>query len=91
MSAKGKLLITIVEGKNMPTMDWIGSSDVFVQAKVASNKVKTKVIKRCLQPIWNEKFLIGYQNSSDEVEFSVYGLFFKFLNFSFRLGSFEFK
>jgi len=67
-------MVTVVEGKNMPTMDWIGSSDVYVQTKIASTKVKTKVIKRCLQPIWNEKFLIGYQNSSDEIEFSVYGL-----------------
>ena len=69
------LNFTVVEGKNMPAMDFGGKSDLYVISKLGSNKHKTKVMKKTLQPIWNEKFQLKFNNLNDDVIFEVYGIF----------------
>ena len=39
-----------------------GSSDPFVTVEVGSKKVKTKVISKSLNPVWNESFVIRHSN-----------------------------
>eukprot|EP01080_Neovahlkampfia_damariscottae_P006512 gene6512-10520_t len=66
------LNFTVVEGKDMPAMDLGGKSDLYVVSKLGPNNHKTKVIKKSLQPIWNEKFQLTFNNMNDDVIFEVY-------------------
>jgi Ca2+-dependent lipid-binding protein len=58
-----RLNVHVLEGKNMPAMDWTGSSDCFATITLGKITQKTNVIMKCLQPVWNE-----------HLEFEVYDL-----------------
>lgn len=50
--------ITVLEGRHLAAMDKSGTSDPYVTLKTTFNKqsFKTKIIKKTLEPKWNESF-----------------------------------
>ena len=62
--AKLQMDLTIKEARDLPAADAAGffdrkgapSSDPFVQVKVAKHKIRTKTIKKNLNPAWNEQY-----------------------------------
>ncbi|XP_044495769.1 protein C2-DOMAIN ABA-RELATED 11-like [Mangifera indica] len=50
----GQLKVTVVQGKRLVIRDF-KSSDPYVIVKLGNQTAKTKVINRCLNPVWNEE------------------------------------
>lgn len=64
---EGKLTIEIKEAKNLIPMDPTGMSDPYVKLKLHPNKQKTKIMKKNLNPTWNETFHFNItQNDKDK-------------------------
>lgn len=53
-----RLQLTVLAGKNLMAADRGGTSDPYVQLRLGDSKeaLKTKVIKKNLNPEWNETF-----------------------------------
>jgi len=65
----GFLIVRVVEGKNLEAKDHSGLSDPFVSLKVVHNesqntvsKAKSKVVKKNLNPQWNETLTLPMPN-----------------------------
>ncbi|XP_022142575.1 protein C2-DOMAIN ABA-RELATED 11-like [Momordica charantia] len=56
----GRLKVVIIQGKSLVIRDF-RSSDPYVVVKLGKQKAKTKVIRSCLNPVWNEElsFTLG--------------------------------
>jgi Ca2+-dependent lipid-binding protein len=55
----GNLTVTLIRGKNLVAADRGGSSDPFVVFKVNGKEVhKSEVIKKTLNPEYNEVFVV---------------------------------
>ncbi|XP_057310416.1 calcium-dependent protein kinase C-like isoform X2 [Hydractinia symbiolongicarpus] len=52
----GELQVEIREAKNLIPMDPTGQSDPYVKIKLHPKKEKTKVMKKNLNPVWNNSF-----------------------------------
>ena len=50
----GYLAIFLMSAQGLPAKDRGGTSDPFVEFKVGGNKVKSRVIDKNLNPVWNE-------------------------------------
>merc|ERR1712137_580007 len=50
------LQVTVVECRNLPAADPNGKSDPYVKLSVEGHKTKTKIVKKNLNPIFNEEF-----------------------------------
>jgi hypothetical protein len=68
----GNLKITVLEGKDLPAADSNGFSDPFVKVSVMKESWKTRVVKRTLNPVWNESQEFKDVHISTEVSFQVY-------------------
>eukprot|EP01098_Paradermamoeba_levis_P015334 TRINITY_DN7726_c0_g1_i1.p1 TRINITY_DN7726_c0_g1~~TRINITY_DN7726_c0_g1_i1.p1 ORF type:complete len:550 (+),score=128.35 TRINITY_DN7726_c0_g1_i1:78-1727(+) len=55
-NGKGSLYIKVIEAKDLAFKNPSGNSDPFVKITVGDEKQKTKVIKRNLNPVWNQDF-----------------------------------
>jgi len=53
----GLLKVTVVQGRRLVVRDF-KTSDPYVILKLGNQKVKTKVINSCLNPIWNEELTL---------------------------------
>lgn len=55
------LFVRVERARGLAIKDVTGSSDPFVEAKVGNVKVKTQVIPRNLNPVWNEVFAFSQE------------------------------
>lgn len=65
--------IVLIEARNLPAMDSNKLADPYVRFKLGNEKYKSKVISKCLNPLYNEQFdLHTFPNQSKVLEISVY-------------------
>ncbi|XP_071964600.1 multiple C2 and transmembrane domain-containing protein 1-like isoform X3 [Antedon mediterranea] len=69
----GVVTVTILEGRNLIPMDDNGLSDPYIKFKLGSEKYKSKVENKTLNPHWMEQFdLHLYDDQSNILELSVW-------------------
>ncbi|KAG2684549.1 hypothetical protein I3760_10G082200 [Carya illinoinensis] len=66
-----KLSVRVIEARNLPAMDLNGFSDPYVRLQLGKQKVRTKVVKKSLNPQWGEEFGFQVDNLNEELLFSV--------------------
>nr|GLL46920.1 C2 and GRAM domain-containing protein At1g03370-like [Ipomoea trifida] len=66
-----KLLVRVIEARNIPPMDPNGFSDPYVKLQVGRQRHKTKVVKKCLNPSWCEEFAFRVDDFKEELLISV--------------------
>ncbi|KAK1426520.1 hypothetical protein QVD17_15194 [Tagetes erecta] len=66
-----KLLVRVIEAKNMPAMDPNGSIDPYVKLKLGHQRFKTRVVKKCLNPSWCDEFCFKVEDLKDQLVVSV--------------------
>lgn len=66
-----KLLVRVIEARNIPAMDPNGFSDPYVKLQVGKQRHKTKVVKKCLNPSWCEEFAFRVDDFKEELIISV--------------------
>lgn len=68
---KMKLLVRVIEARNIPAMDPNGFSDPYVKLSLGKQKFKSKVVKKCLNPSWCEEFAFRVDDLKEELTISV--------------------
>ncbi|KAE9461572.1 hypothetical protein C3L33_06521, partial [Rhododendron williamsianum] len=66
-----KLLVRVIEGRNIPAMDPNGLCDPYVKLQMGKQKFRTKVVKKCLNPSWCEEFMFKVEDLKEELLVSV--------------------
>ncbi|OVA08280.1 C2 calcium-dependent membrane targeting [Macleaya cordata] len=66
-----KLLVRVVEARNLRAIDLNGSSDPYVRLKVGRQKFRTKVVKKSLNPFWGEDFCFRVEDLKEKLVISV--------------------
>lgn len=66
-----KLLVRVIEAKNIPAMDPNGFSDPYVKLSLGKQKFRSKVVKKCLNPSWCEEFAFRVDDLKEELIISV--------------------
>lgn len=66
-----KLLVRVIEAKNIPAMDPNGSIDPYVKLKVGNQRFKTRVVKKCLNPSWCEEFSFKVEDLKEQLVISL--------------------
>jgi hypothetical protein len=61
-----QLRVRIIEAKDLPALDWGGTSDPYVVATFENKTRKTSTIFKTLHPVWNE--LLTFNTKSDEMD-----------------------
>ncbi|KAJ4763955.1 C2 calcium/lipid-binding and GRAM domain containing protein [Rhynchospora pubera] len=51
-----KLVVHVIEARDLPAMDNNGLSDTYAKLQLRRQRAKTKVIKKSLNPVWDEEF-----------------------------------
>ncbi|KAL9230275.1 hypothetical protein vseg_005648 [Gypsophila vaccaria] len=72
---RGVLSVTVVSAEKLPVMDMTGKSDpyVVVTLKKAGTKMKTRVLNKTLNPVWNQTFDFVIEDALHElIIFEVY-------------------
>ncbi|KAF3325979.1 putative ADP-ribosylation factor GTPase-activating protein AGD13 [Carex littledalei] len=67
----GLLKVIVSHGKKLAIRDFT-SSDPYVIVRVGDATAKTKVIKSCLNPVWNEEFTFDIIESLRAIQFEVF-------------------
>jgi len=68
------LKVKVIEGKDLIAADSGGTSDPYVTVRIqgVDGKHKTHVIKKTLNPVWNEEFELKLRDSIETLEFHVW-------------------
>lgn len=66
-----KLLVRVIEARNLPAMDLNGLSDPYVRLQLGKQKARTKVVKKSLDPLWDEEFGFRVDDLNEELLVSV--------------------
>lgn len=66
-----KLLVRVLEGRNLPPTDPNGLSDPYVKLQLGKQRSKTKVVKKSLNPSWGEEFSFRVEDLNEELVVSV--------------------
>ena len=66
-----QLTVTAFGGRDLTAMDANGTSDPYLELRLLSEKSKTKVAKKTLNPVWNESFGMVCNLSSADFYFEV--------------------
>lgn len=70
-SLLGLLRIRIIRGVNLAVRD-VRSSDPYIVVKLANQKLKTRVIKKDINPEWNEDLTLSVTDPNVSVKLTVY-------------------
>ncbi|KAK8714627.1 hypothetical protein V6N13_041978 [Hibiscus sabdariffa] len=70
----GLLRIRVKRGINLAVRD-VRSSDPYVVVKMGKQKLKTRVIKKDVNPEWNEDLTLSVMDPSVPIRMLVYGIF----------------
>ncbi|KAL8160829.1 hypothetical protein V2J09_012318 [Rumex salicifolius] len=62
-----KLVVKVIEARNLPAMDLNGLSDPYVKLQLGRTKFRTKVVKKCLSPYWGDEFSFRVDDLGDEL------------------------
>ncbi|KAK7348325.1 hypothetical protein VNO80_22878 [Phaseolus coccineus] len=65
-----KLVVRVIEAKNLALTDTNGLSDLYVRVQLGKQKFKTKVVKS-LNPMWDEQFTFWVDDLKDSLVVSV--------------------
>ncbi|KAL5574839.1 hypothetical protein UlMin_016538 [Ulmus minor] len=66
-----KLSVRVLEARNLPAMDLNGLSDPYVKLQLGKQRSKTKVVKKSLNPSWEEEFSFRVDDLKEELLVSV--------------------
>lgn len=66
-----KLVVRVMEARNLPAMDLNGLSDPYVKLQLGKQRSKTKVVKKSLKPCWGEEFSFRVEDLNEELVVSV--------------------
>ncbi|KAK3749842.1 hypothetical protein QZH41_015501, partial [Actinostola sp. cb2023] len=70
---RGVLVVTLLQGRNLVSMDSNGLSDPFCVVRVNnSKKFKTNVVYESLTPVWNESVSIAMPQGNDKLIIDMY-------------------
>lgn len=67
-----RLLVHIIEARNLLAKDSNGFSDPFVVLQLGNQKFRTKVVDMSLNPTWDEKFSFEVRDVRDALRLAVY-------------------
>ncbi|KAI3969441.1 hypothetical protein MKX01_020002 [Papaver californicum] len=67
-----KLLVEVIEGRNLKACDPNGFSDPYVKLQLGKQRLKTKVVKKNLNPSWNEDFSFRVEDLNEELQINVF-------------------
>ncbi|XP_038985637.1 C2 and GRAM domain-containing protein At1g03370-like isoform X1 [Phoenix dactylifera] len=62
-----KLLVHVIEARNLQALGLNGLSDAYVKLQIGKQRAKTKVVKKNLNPVWNEEFSFLVGDPSEEL------------------------
>lgn len=62
-----RLLVRVIEAKNLPPTDPNGLSDPYVKLQLGKHRFKTKVVKKSLNPNWGEEFSFKVDDLNEEL------------------------
>ncbi|KAJ0081669.1 hypothetical protein Patl1_09653 [Pistacia atlantica] len=66
-----KLLVRVKEARNIPAMDLNGFSDPYVRLQLGKQRFRTKVVKKSLNPNWEEEFRFKVEDLNEELVINV--------------------
>ncbi|KAF3332646.1 putative ADP-ribosylation factor GTPase-activating protein AGD11 isoform X1 [Carex littledalei] len=67
----GLLKVKVIKGVNLAVRD-ISSSDPYVILRMGNKKLKTKVIKKNTNPVWNEELTLSIEDPNIPISVNVY-------------------
>ncbi|KAG6394175.1 hypothetical protein SASPL_144756 [Salvia splendens] len=62
-----KLIVRVIEAKNIPALDTNGFSDPYVKLQLGRQRFRSKVVKKCLNPSWCEEFIFKVDDLKEEL------------------------
>ncbi|WOK94127.1 C2 and GRAM domain-containing protein [Canna indica] len=62
-----KLLVHVIEARNLQAMDLNGLSDPYAKLQLGKHRAKTKVVKKNLNPVWDEEFSFRVGDLSEDL------------------------